>query len=274
MRIKKIISETLTNILAISISIMMLVPLAIIFINSFKESKDAASMSFSLPKVWVFTNYAVVIKRGKLVMAFLNSFTYATISVIICVTLAALAAYALSRNRTKLNQFIYFFIVLGIAMPVNFVSLLKMMQFLNLSDTRVGIILLYTATQLPFTLFLIYSFISKLPRELDEAGIVDGANPLQLFSFIIFPVLKPVLVTAGILVFLNNWNDFIYPLYFLNSTAKWPMTLAVYNFFGMYFKDFNLVSADIILTSLPVIIVYLLGQKYIVSGMASGAVKG
>lgn len=274
MGIKRTVSSILRNCVAISISLIMLVPLAIILINALKESKDAASMSLSLPKVWVFSNFSVVIERGKLITAFLNSFIYASASVIFCVVLAALASYALSRNRSKLNQFIYFFVVLGIAMPVNFVSLLKMMQFLKLSDTRLGIILLYTATQLPFTVFLIYSFISKLPKELDEAGIVDGAKPISLFFFIIFPVLKPVLVTAAILVFLNNWNDFIYPLYFLNSTDRWPMTLAVYNFFGMYFKDFNLVCADIILTSLPVIIIYLLGQKYIVSGMASGAVKG
>lgn len=274
MKIKKVLGTLVPNLIAWMFSIAMLIPLIIILVNAFKSSKDAATMSLSLPKEWVFSNFATVIERGKLVTSFLNSFLYATVSVVLCVTLAALASYVLSRNRSKLNKIIYFVFVLGIAMPVNFVSLMKMMQFLHLTNSRIGIILLYAATQIPFSIFLIFSFIAKLPKELDEAGLVDGARPLQLFFYIILPVLKPVLVTAGVLTFLNTWNDFIYPLYFLNSTDKWPMTLAVYNFFGMYFKDFNLISADIILTSLPVIFIYLFGQKYIVGGMVSGAVKG
>lgn len=273
MRIKKILQSILYNSVAWFFSLIMLIPLLIILINAFKTSIEAKTMSLALPKEWIFSNFMVVIERGKLGVSFLNSFLYSTASVLLCVFFGSLASYVLSRNRTKLNKIIYFIIVLGIAMPVNFVSLMKVMQLFHLSNSRIGIILLHTATQLPFTVFLIYSFIAKLPKELDEAGLVDGATPIKLFVYIIFPVLKPVLVTAGILIFLNTWNDFIYPLYYLNKSSKWPMTLAVYNFFGMYFKDFNLISADVILTSLPVIIIYLIGQKYIVTGMVSGAVK-
>jgi len=274
MKIKKMLYMIGVNCIAGLVSLAMLVPLVIILLNAFKTSKEAATMSLSLPSEWVFSNFMVVIERGKLLTSFLNSLLYTSVSVIVCVLLSALASYVLSRNRSTLNKFIYFVIVLGIAMPVNFVSLIKMMQFLSIQNTRIGIILLYVAMQIPFTCFLIYSFIAKLPKELDEAGLVDGATPIQLFVLIILPVLKPVLVTAGVLIFLNTWNEFIYPLYFLNSTDKWPMTLAVYNFFGMYFKDFNLICADIILTSIPVIVIYLLGQKYIVGGMVAGAVKG
>lgn len=274
MKLKKNVYILFLNIVAWIFSITMLVPLIIIILNAFKTSKEAATMSLSFPKEWVFDNFSVVIERGKLLTSFLNSLLYTSVSVVICVVLSALASYVLSRNRSKLNNIIYFVIVLGIAMPINFVSLIKMMQFLHIQNTRFGIILLYVATQIPFTCFLIFSFIAKLPKELDEAGLVDGATPIQLFSFIILPVLKPVLVTAGVLIFLNTWNEFIYPLYFLNSSDKWPMTLAVYNFFGMYFKDFNLICADIILTSIPVVTIYFLGQKYIVGGMVAGAVKG
>jgi len=137
-----------------------------------------------------------------------------------------------------------------------------------------GIILLYTAMQLPFMTFLIHGFVAKIPVELDEAAVLDGCNSISLFIRVIFPMLKPAIATASVLTFLNTWNEFVSPLYFLNSTQKWPMTLSVYNFFGMYFKDWNLVCADILLTSIPVLAVYLLGQKYIVSGMTAGAVKG
>ena len=151
---------------------------------------------------------------------------------------------------------------------------MKVMQFTGLINSRTGIILLYTAIQTPFNVFLIHSFVGKIPNDIDEAAIVDGAGPLRLFMVVILPLLKPVLVTVMVLTFLNTWNEFVLPLYFLGNSSNWPMTLAVYNFFGMYAKDWNLVCADIVLTCLPVIVVYLLGQKYIVTGMTAGAVKG
>ena len=134
--------------------------------------------------------------------------------------------------------------------------------------------LLYTAMQLPFTVFLFHGFVAKVPVELDEAAIIDGCNAWKLFFYIVFPMMKPAVATAVVLTFLNTWNEFVSPLYFLSSSTKWPMTLSVYNFFGIYFKDWNLVCADIVLTSAPVLLVYLFGQKYIVSGMTAGAVKG
>ena len=204
----------------------------------------------------------------------MNSLIYSVGSVALCAILAAMASFVLSRRRSKASKNLYLFFVLGITMPINFVSLMKIMQVLHLYNTRGGIILLYAALQLPFTIFLTYGFINKIPREIDEAAVIDGCSPIRLFFSVIMPLLKPVLVTVMVLTFLNTWNEFILPLYFTGSTDKWPMTLAVYNFFGIYFKDWNLICADIVLTSMPVILVYFLGQKYIVSGMTSGAVKG
>jgi raffinose/stachyose/melibiose transport system permease protein len=213
-------------------------------------------------------------KPGKLLQSFFNSMLYSTVSTVLCIGLSAIAAYVFARNRTKLNRVMYFFIIMGIAMPVNFVTLTKVMQFTNLINTQLGIIILFAVGSIPFSVFLIYGFISSVPRELDESGIVDGCSPLQLFYMIVLPLLKPVTVTVAILNFMGSWSEFVLPLYYLNSSTKWPMTLAVYNFFGMYEVSWNLVTADIVLTTLPVIVVYLLGQKYIISGMTSGSVKG
>ena len=134
--------------------------------------------------------------------------------------------------------------------------------------------ILYAATKIPFGVFLTYAFIESIPKEIDEAAIMDGCNPFTLFFTVIFPLLTPAWVTTAILSFLDFWSEFILPLYFLQNSAKWPMTLAVYNFFGMFEAKWNLVSADIVLTILPVIAVYLMGQRYIISGMTAGAVKG
>ncbi|MGB8452549.1 MAG: carbohydrate ABC transporter permease [Anaerocolumna sp.] len=232
-------------------------------------------MNLKLPGFpFQWENFSIVFEKGKLLQSFLNSSLYTVGSVLICCTLSAMAAYVLSRNRNKLTKFIYLFIVLGITMPVNYVALINVMMFLHLHNTRLGIILLYAAMQIPFSVFLIYGFIAKIPVDLDEAGIIDGCSAIRLFATIIFPLIKPAVATVIVLSFLNNWNEFISPLYFLSSSSKWPMTLSIYNFFGMYFKDWNLVCADIVMTSMPVIVIYLLGQKYIVSGMTAGAVKG
>ena len=262
------------NILAWLLSLLLLTPLLLILLNSFKTSTAASEMNLALPASLEWSNYSVVIEKGKLGITFLNSLCYSVSSVLLCTLLSAMASYVLSRNRKKLHRFLYMFIVLGIAMPINFVTLMTVMQTVNLMNSRIGIVLLYTATQIPFNIFLIHSFVSKIPEDIDEAAIIDGASAPGMFVRIVLPLLKPVLVTVMVLTFLNTWNEFVMPLYFLDSSDKWPMTLAVYNFFGMYFKDWNLVCADIVLTSAPVILVYLLGQKYIVSGMTAGAVKG
>lgn len=262
------------NGLAIVVSLIMFVPIYLVIVNSLKTQAEASSMGVGLPTSLNWSNFTTVIERGKLLTAFGNSVLYAVAATVIGTTLAALAAYVLSRNRTRFNRYVYFFIILGIAMPSNFVTLMKVMQMTHLINTQVGIILLYSATSIPFSVFLIYAFIGTLPRELDEAAIIDGCGPVRLFFSVIYPLLTPVLVTAGILNLLGIWNEFLLPLYYLNRSTYWPMTLAVYNFFGQFQADWSLVSADILLTIVPVIIVYLFAQRFILAGMTAGSVKG
>ncbi|HQY91212.1 carbohydrate ABC transporter permease [Caldilinea sp.] len=267
--------QTLINhTLAAAVSLIMFIPIYLVIVNSLKTKAEASSMSAGLPTLLQWENFATVIERGKLVTAFGNSVLYAVGATLIGTTVAALAAYVLSRNRTRFNRFVYFFLIMGIAMPTNFVTLMKVMQMTHLINTQLGIILLYAASSIPFSVFLIYAFISTIPRELDEAAIIDGCNPFRLFFSVIYPLLTPVLVTAGVLNLLGIWNEFLLPLYYLNSSAYWPMTLAVYNFFGQFQADWSLVSADIVLTILPVIIIYLFAQRFILAGMTAGSVKG
>jgi len=275
MKTKKKAAAAAVNAAAWLITAICLVPMLLILLNSFKDSLGASEMNLKFPALPLqWGNFIVVIEKGKLLTSFMNSCIYSAVSVFLCTVLASMASYVFSRNRSRLNRFLYLYMVLGITMPVNYVALTKVMMFLTLNNTRLGIVLLYTAMQLPFSVFLIHGFVAKLPAELDEAAVIDGCSSVRLFVSVILPLLKPAVATVIVLTFLNTWNEFVSPLYFLSSSSKWPMTLSVYNFFGMYFKNWNLVCADILLTSLPVILVYLLGQKYIVSGMTAGAVKG
>ena len=262
------------NSLAVVISLIMITPVYLVFANALKTKVQASSMGVELPTEIQWQNFATVIEKGKLATTFGNSLLYALVATLISTTLAALAAYALSRNRTRFNRAIYFFIIAGIAIPTNFVTLTKVMQLTHLINTKLGIIVLYAATHIPINVFLIYAFIETIPRELDEAAIIDGCSPLRLFTSVIYPLLTPVLVTAAVLNLIDFWNEFLLPLYYLNRTTNWPMTLGIYNFFGQYQSDWSLVSADIVLTILPVIIIYLIAQRFIFSGMTAGAVKG
>jgi len=271
---KKSIGSVAANVVTIFISLLVLIPMVVLFLNSFKTQGESNRMSLSLPKEWVFANYKTVIEQGKLVSSFLNSLLYATSSVLIIVIVVAAAAFVIARNRKGINNFIYYFILSGIAIPINNVALMKVLQALDLVNTRLGIILVYAAINIPLSLFLSYGFISTIPREIDEAAVIDGCGPIRLFIKIILPLLKPIISTLFVLNFMVVWNDFTMPLYYLNNSAKWPMTLAVYNFFGAFENSWNLVSADIILTLLPVLIIFILGQKYIVGGVSAGSVKG
>jgi raffinose/stachyose/melibiose transport system permease protein len=260
--------------LAIIACLVMVMPFYLIVTNSLKTKAEASSMGPELPVSLHLENFSTVISEGKLGASFINSMLYASGSTIIGTILAAMAAFVLSRNRSNFNRFMYFFIILGIALPANYFTLTKVMQITTLINTKIGIILLLAAGQIPFGVFLIYGFLDTVPRELDEAAIIDGCGPLQLFFQIIIPMLTPVLVTAAVLSFLGVWSNFIMPLYYLNKSTNWPMTLSVYNFFGQYQASWNLVSADILMTVLPVILVYLFAQRYILSGITAGAVKG
>lgn len=270
----KVFGHVVGNLITILISLIVIIPLVVLFLNSFKTSAEANRMTLSLPKEWVIENYAVVIEQGKLISSFFNGLLYATCSVVLIVILVALAAFVISRNQKGVNRFLYYFVISGIAMPINNVALMKVMQALHIVNTRAGIILLYAAINIPLSLFLAYGFIETIPVEIDEAAVIDGCKPMQMFIKVIAPLLKPIVSTLFVLDFMAVWNDFTMPLYYLNNSKKWPMTLAVYNFFGAFENSWNLVAADIILTLAPVLLVFILGQKYIVGGVSAGSVKG
>lgn len=270
---KKKIQSAIKQIICLIGSAIVIIPFLMVFLNSFKTKGEAARMKLSLPQKWMFENYVVVIEKGKLVQGFSNSLLYAGVSTAVAVIACAMAAYVMSRNRTKLNNTLFYFMLCGLFFPSNFLALIKVLTFFGINNTRLGLIIAFTSAMIPFCIFTLRNFIISVPVELDEAGVIDGAGPINLFFKIILPLLKPVLVTVFILQFMGVWSDFMTPLYLSNASEMWPMNLAVYNFFGKFQSSWNLVFADIILTILPVIIVYLIGQKHIIGGMTQGAVK-
>ena len=254
---KKRVQTILKHVICIFLSILVIAPFYMVFINSFKSKSDAARMSLSLPTEWLFSNYIEVIDKGNLIQGFTNSLLYALIATFLGVVLCAMAAFVLCRKRTKLNVFLYYFILCGLFFPVNYVTLVRVLSAFRLNDTRVGIIVVFTSAMIPFCVFTIRNFVTSVPVELDEAAVIDGAGPVSLFFKIIMPLLKPTMVTCFILQFMGVWSDFLTPLYLSSKSKLFPMTMAVYQFFGKNKSYWNYIFADIVLTCIPVIIVYI-----------------
>lgn len=254
-------------------SFIILAPIYFIIINSLKTVEESKMLTFALPSQFQWGNYIQVIKSGNLVRAFANSMYMATVSSVIAVLVSSMAAYALRRGRTKAYNMLYVYFFIGLIAPVNYVTTLFTLKFLHLQNTYLGMILDFAACGIPFLVFLYYGFFDSIPTELDEAAVIDGCKPFQLFFRIVFPLLKPATITGVVLNFMGAWNDFVTPLYLLSDSKKLGMTNTIYNFFGEHFNDWNMVFADIVLTVAPIMIIYIVCQKYIVSGTA-GAVKG
>lgn len=256
------------------LSLIVIVPFLIVVFNAFKTQPEAINMELSLPDEWHFENFAKVWEDGDILHALKNSLILSVSSVAVTVVCSSMCAYVISRNRTKFNRLIYVFFAMGLMVPVSNVTIVKVLRVMGLYNTLPGTILVFIALIMPLSVFLYYGFISGIPRELDEAAIVDGAGAVRIFVQVIFPLLKPATVTVIMINFLNVWNDFQIPLYTLPDPDKAVIVQKVYNFFGTYTASWNLVSVTIIYAILPILIVYLFGQKYIISGMTAGSVKG
>ena len=270
---KKKTINVMKQAICILLSLTVIAPFYMVIINSLKSKNEAARMSLSFPTGWLFSNYLVVIDKGNLVQGFLNSFLYSFVSASVAVITCAMAAFVINRRKTIFNRNIYYFVLCGFFIPVNYVTLLQIYNTLGINNTRIGLIIAFTSAMIPFCMFTITNFISSVPVEIDESAAIDGASALTLFFVIIVPLLKPVLITAFLLQFMAVWSDFMTPLYLSSSSKMWPMNLAVYNFFGRMTSNWNYVFADIVLTTLPVVVIYLIGQKYIVGGLTAGAIK-
>lgn len=255
-------------------ALLVIVPFLLVAWNSLKSKGEANLMNFAWPSEFHFENITYVWKKSNMLRAFFNSLLIAVVPVFFSTVFSAMATFALSRNRTRVNRVIYKAFILGLVLPINMLPTIRVLKTVGLMGSYAGIILLYSALLIPLAVFLYYSFISGIPRSLDEAALIDGAGGLRMFFSIVFPLLKPVTVTVVIMNFMNAWNDFLIPLYILNNSNKWGMILQVYNYYGLYQSNWNHVCAVVVLALLPVVIVYIIGQKYIISGMTAGSVKG
>jgi len=258
-------------------AVVFLVPFAFIFVTASKSVQEALTLNFDLPKKWMFVDNLVQVVQAQdfmLIRAFGNSILLTVCSVSILVVLSAMMAWIIDRRPGKVAKIANAMILAGLMIPPAVVPTIFLLQSLHIYGTFPSLVLIEVAYSTSFTVMIFRAFISSIPRELDEAAIIDGANPIQLFFRVVFPLLKSVIVTAVILNSVFVFNDFVNPLYYLNGPGNETVQLTLFNFNGQYVSHYNLLFMDILLVTVPMVIMFAIFNKRIVAGMTAGAVKG
>jgi raffinose/stachyose/melibiose transport system permease protein len=258
-------------------TIVFLVPFAFILFTAAKTRTEAGELEFSLPTTWALLDnfrQALVARDYLLIIAFINSIILTVASVAILVVLSSMVAYVLQRRQSRWNGLVNFLVLSGLIIPPAVVPTVWVLQELGLFKTLFGLILIEVAFGLSFCILLFRAFIAAIPRDLDQAAIIDGAGPTRLFFRIIFPLLRSVIVTVIVVQSVAIFNDFTNPLYFLPGDENATVQLTVFNFQSQYTTQYNLLFADILLITIPPLLMYMFLNKRIVEGMTAGAVKG
>ncbi len=258
-------------------AVVFLVPFAFIALTAVKSAQEASLLEFSWPTQFqALQNFKDVLaaRDYMLIIAFINSTILTVASVAILVVLSAMVAFVLQRRRSRWTGVINFLVLSGLIIPPAVVPTIWVLQKIGLFKTMPGLILIEVAFGLSFCILLFRAFIATIPRELDEAATVDGAGPVRLFFRVIFPLLRSVAVTVVVVQSVVIFNDFVNPLYFLPGEENATVQLTLYNFQSQFNTQYNLLFMNILLITIPPLVMFLFFNRQIVAGMTAGAVKG
>jgi raffinose/stachyose/melibiose transport system permease protein len=252
------------------------VPYYYVIINSVKTVSDAADASISWPKtIQIIQNYSEVLSAqgGLVVRAFANSVLLTVFSILVLIVVCAMAGFVMQRRTGKGSGLVNFLVLAGLMIPPSIVPTIWVLRGIGLFKTLPGLVLIEVALGFPFATLLYRGFMVTVPREIDEAAVIDGCRGWQLFFKIIFPLLQPVTSTIIVLSAVTIFNDFVNPLYFLPGAKNATVQLTLYNFMSMYVTRWNLLFSDVVLISIPPLILFIFFNKRIVAGLTAGALK-
>lgn len=264
----------IASILSIILGIVFLSPFYIIVVNSFKSKKELFESTLALPHQFILDNYKEALNELEFFKSFSHSLMITVASIILLLIFSSMAAWMLERTKSKLSNIIFMIFVFSMIVPFQSVMLplVKLMGQLNMLN-MVGIVFMYLGFGSSMSIFLYHGFIKSIPRELDEAAMIDGCNKFQTFFFIIFPLLKPISITVAILNTTWIWNDYLLPSLVINKPNTLTIPLKTFFFFGEYTKQWNLALAGLVLVVIPVIVFYFIAQKYIIKSITAGSIK-
>ena len=273
---KHIIKTWILSIAALAVGIVFVSPLYLVFVNSVKTVREIYLSPLGLPVEISWNNFGRVMEKIDFGQALKNSLFFVVFGVAGLLVICSMAAYRLARHRTRVNKFVYLLLVSSILVPFQtvMIPLIKIIASIGLYNTRIGVLLAYYGYGIPFAVFLFYGFMSSIPREIEEAALIDGGSLFQVYRCIILPLLKPICVTVAVLDVLWIYNDFLLPFVLISDNELRTLPLVMYTFFTAYERPWDLAMASLTMVLTPAIIMFVILQKQITGGIVSGAVKG
>ncbi|WP_406312802.1 carbohydrate ABC transporter permease [Streptosporangium sp. NBC_01639] len=272
--LRRLGAETVALVVA---TVVFLIPFSFMLLTAIKGESQAADLDFAWPTEWpIVQNLTEVIEARDYVLlrAYLNSTILTIVSVALIVVFAAMAAFVLQRRAGRIGALANFLVLSGLIIPPAIVPTIWLLQAIGLFKTMPGLILVEVAFNLSFAVMLFRAFIAAIPRELDEAAMIDGCSGLQLFFRVVFPLLRPVTITVILTGSVAVFNDFVNPLYFLPGDDNATVQVTLYNFSSQYSTQWNLLFMDIVLITVPPLLAFVFFNRKIVAGMTGGAIKG
>ncbi len=267
----------LIQILMSVMAVFFIAPILIIINYSFKTKKELYLTSpLSLPSSFQLDNYKKAFDKLNLATTFTNTLLYTAVSVLILALLCGTTAWAIARCRARFFKFCYVYFIIGILIPYQalFLPIYIIGYRLNLTNTRYGIIFMYVATGISFGVFLMNSFMSTVPIELEEAARIDGCSVLRTYFTVVMPLLKPAMATLIIMQAFQIWNDYLLASLYVSKKDLKTLTVAIQSLFSAQSSDYTTAMAAIVISVLPIAILFMSLQKYFIKGMTVGAVKG
>lgn len=277
MKEKKIFTDIALHIVMLLLSAVVLIPIYYLIVTSLKTGKEAAISPMALPSSLNLSGYIEAFKDMQYPRAFVNTLIITGTSVVGLIVSSSMCGYVLNRKENyKVTKAIFLLILSGIMFPyqMSILGLYKLIRSMDLMNHLLAVIFIDIAVNLPFATFLMKSFVSTIPLELESAAKIDGAGVFRTFWTITFPLMKPTIATVAILNTLTIWNDFMGPLYFLQSREKGVILQEVYRNIGQFSTDWTSLFQMMVLGILPLLLFYLFMQRFIIGGVMSGSVKG
>lgn len=272
---KRYIPLTVLTLIMIIAALFTLSPIILAFINSFKTNGEIYTNILSLPTEWQFKNYSLAFTKTNYLRSLFNTVFLVVMSLTGIIFVSSMAGYKLARTKTRLSKILFTIFILSMLIPFHsiMIGLVKVANDLKVQGSLIGLATIYVGIGSPMAVFLYHGFTKNIPQEIEEAARIDGCNELQLFSRIVFPMLKPITATIIILNALWIWNDFLLPMLMISDKNKYTLLLSTKMLFGQYSADWSKILAILILSLLPVVIIYVFMQKHIIKGVSDGAIK-
>jgi len=275
MKKRELVSRNIKTAVLSLILMVYLVPFILVVINSFKPTKEFLENPLTLPQTFSLSNFIIAFDKMNFLNGLSNTTVITFVSVLLIALFSAMAAYLMVRSNGKGVKFLFFCMVSAMIIPFQalMVPLVKIYGSLGILNNQATLIYMYLGFGAPMAVFIYHGFIKSVPLEIEEAAMIDGCTQIRTFFEIVFPLVKPITFTVIILDVLWIWNDFLLPSLVLIKPQKRTLPLSTFYFFGTYTVDYGLLMAGLLMTILPVIVIYLFLQKYIIQGVMQGSIK-